>query len=138
MRAYLDSSVILRVILGEKGRLAEWPRLSETVTSEITRVECLRVLDRLRLEGSMPERELARRRACALTVLSGIDMLRVNRAVLARAADPFSVGIRTLDALHLASALLARSRFAALRFATHDAGLAAAAAGEGFAVLGSR
>jgi predicted nucleic acid-binding protein len=136
MRVYFDSSVVLRVVLGEKGRLREWSRTSEAVTSEITRVECLRALDRLRLSGGLPERELARRRATALTVLSGIGTVRLNRAVLDRAAEPFPIHVRTLDALHIASALLVHSRLPALRFATHDVDLAQAAAAEGLVVVG--
>ena len=137
MRIYFDSSVVLRVVLGERGRLSEWARASEAVTSEITRVECLRVLDRLRLDGGMPDRELARRRATALAVLTGFELVRLNRAVLERAAEPFPTQIRTLDALHVASALLVRTRFPALRFATHDVDLAAAAMAEGLPVLGA-
>ncbi len=136
MKVYFDSSVVLRVVLGERGRLAEWSRASEAVTSEIARVECLRALDRLRLEGGMGDRELSRRRATALSVLSGFEQVRLNRAVLERAAEPFPTQIRTLDALHLASALLVRARFPALRFATHDADLASAALGQGLPVLG--
>ncbi len=138
MRAYLDSSVVLRVVLTEKGRLAEWSRISEAVTSEITRVECLRVLDRLRLDGTIGDRELARRRATTLGMLSSMETVRLNRPVLDRAGDPFPTRIRTLDAVHLATALLARMRFPALRFATHDADLGAAAVAEGFSVLGVR
>jgi len=137
VRVYFDSSVVLRVVLGERGRLAEWSRASEAVTSEITRVECLRVLDRLRLAGGMAERELARRRATALTVLSGFELIRLNRAVLVRAAEPFPMQIRTLDALHVASALLVRARYPALRFATHDADLAVVALAEGLPVIGA-
>lgn len=135
MRIYFDSSVVLRVVLGERGRLAEWSRASNAVTSEITRVECLRVLDRLRLAG-MTDKELARRRASALRVLSGFELVRLNRAVLARAADPFPTQIRTLDALHLSSALLVRPRYPALRFATHDVELGMAATAEGLRVIG--
>jgi len=54
-----------------------------------------------------------------------------------RAADPFATQIRTLDALHLASALLIRARFPAMRFATHDADLAAAALAEGLSLMGA-
>ena len=132
----LGPVVLLRVVLGEKGRLPEWSRATQGVTSEITRVECLRALDRLRLDGGMPDRELARRRATILTVLSGIDVVRLNRAVLERAAEPFPTRVRTLDALHVASALLARVRIPAMRFATHDEDLGAAAAAEGMPVLG--
>jgi hypothetical protein len=38
--------------------------------------------------------------------------------------------------LHVASALLVRPRFPALRFATHDVDLGVAAAAEGLPVLG--
>ncbi len=137
MRVYFDSSVVLRVVLEERGRLKEWSRASEAVTSEITRVECLRALDRLRLEGGMVDRELARRRGTALSVLSGVELVRLDRAVLERAAEPFPVTIRTLDALHVASALLVRTRFPALRFATHDLDLGAAAQAEGLPVIGT-
>jgi predicted nucleic acid-binding protein len=136
MRIYFDSSVVLRVVLGERGRLKEWSRTSEAVTSEITRVECLRALDRLRLEGGMADRELSRRRATTLVVLSGFERVRLNRAVLERAAEPFPVRVRTLDALHVASALLVREKFPAVRFATHDVDLGAAAQAEGLPVIG--
>jgi predicted nucleic acid-binding protein len=136
MRVYFDSSVVLRVVLGERGRLKEWSRTSEAVTSEITRVECLRALDRLRLEGGMADRELSRRRATTLVVLSGFERVRLNRAVLERAAEPFPVRVRTLDALHVASALLVREKFPAVRFATHDVDLGAAAQAEGLPVIG--
>jgi predicted nucleic acid-binding protein len=136
VRIYFDSSVVLRVVLGERNRLTEWARASQAVTSEITRVECLRALDRLRLDGGMPDRELSRRRAATLTVLSGMEAVRLNRAVLARAAEPFPTRVRTLDAVHVASAMLASARIPALRFATHDVDLAAAAAAEGLPVLG--
>jgi predicted nucleic acid-binding protein len=137
MKVYFDTSVVLRVVLGERGRLKEWSRVSEAVTSEITRVECLRALDRLRLEGGMVDRELARRRATALSMLEGFEQVRLNRAVLERSGAPFPVKIRTLDALHVASALLARARFPAIRFATHDIELGVAAAAEGLPVIGT-
>lgn len=136
MKAYLDSSVVLRVVLGEPKRLPEWSRIQVAVTSEITRVECLRTLDRLRLAGEMDDRELARRRATVLRVLLGVETIRVNRTVLGRAGDAFPTQIRTLDAIHLASALLMSTRIPALRFATHDGDLATAATATGLRILG--
>ena len=65
-----------------------------------------------------------------------MEAVRINRAVLARAAEPFPTRVRTLDAVHVASAMLARARIPALRFATHDVDLAAAAVAEGLPVLG--
>jgi predicted nucleic acid-binding protein len=137
MKAYLDSSVVLRVVLGERNRLREWSRITIAISSEIVRVECLRVLDRLRVAGKMGDRELARRRASTLELLEGFDLVRLNRAVLDRAAEPFPTLIRTLDAVHVASALLARERFRALRFATHDGDLGTAALALGLRVIGS-
>lgn len=137
MNAYLDSSVLLRVALGEPGRLVEWSRISAAAVSEIARVECLRALDRIRLAGGMNDRELARRRATVLDLLSGCQVIRLNRAVLDRAAEPFPTLLRTLDALHLASALLLRKQDAKLRFATHDGDLATAALAVGLKVIGA-
>ena len=136
MNVYIDSSVLLRVVLGEPERLREWSRIKVAVSSELVRVECLRVLDRLRLEGGLPERELSRRRGTLFQVVEGFDLVRLNRSVLDRASDPFPILLRTLDALHLASALLARSRYPALRFATHDAELGQAALASGLKPLG--
>ena len=138
MNAYLDSSVVLRVVLRESGMLKEWSRITAPVTSEIARVESLRALDRLRLAGAMAERELSRRRGSMLELFRGVEMVRVNRAVLDRAGEPFPTQIRTLDAIHISSALLVRTRTPTLRFATHDADLAVAAHAVGLHVIGSQ
>jgi predicted nucleic acid-binding protein len=134
---YLDSSVILRVVLGESGVLREWSRITLAVTSEVARVECLRTLDRMRLAGALQDRELARRRATTLELLDAVQAIRINRAVLDKASEPFPTLVRSLDAIHLASALLARTSIAALRFATHDAPMATAALAMGLKVIGA-
>ena len=137
MRVYVDSSIVLRIVLGEPKPLREWTRITVANSSEIARVECLRVLDRLRTIREMNDRELARRRATALEILSGFELIRANRAVLDRAGDPFPTLIRTLDAVHLASALLLHEREPSIRFATHDEELAIAAKAVGLRVIGS-
>lgn len=134
MRVYLDSSVVLRIALGERRRLPQWPLVTDGVTSEIARVECLRALDRLRLDGGMSDRELARRRTSTLELLESFTRVRVNRAVLERAAEPFPTRVRSLDAIHVATALLVRDP--RLRFATHDDELAVAAEAVGLSVIG--
>jgi predicted nucleic acid-binding protein len=136
VRVYVDSSVVLRIVLGEPKPLREWSRITSAIASEIARVECLRVLDRLRMTGAMDDREVARRRASTIKVLTGFELVRINRAVLDRAAEPFPTLIRTLDAVHLASALLVHGRDPALRLATHDADLATAAQAVGLHVIG--
>jgi len=47
--AYVDASVLLRMLLGEPGRLREWRRVDTAVSSGLAEVEVLRTLDRLRL-----------------------------------------------------------------------------------------
>lgn len=136
MSVYIDSSVVLRIVLGERAPLREWSKIRSAISSEIIRVECLRVLDRLRTMGALDERELSRRRATAIEILSGFELVRVNRAVLDRAAEPFPTLIRTLDAIHLASALLVHAR-APTRLATHAAELATAARAVGLRVIGA-
>ncbi len=53
----------------------------------------------------------------------------------ARAAEPLPTTLGTLDALHLASALLVRASDLELAFATHDLELAIAAGAMGFEIL---
>jgi predicted nucleic acid-binding protein len=136
MIAYLDSSVLLRVALGEKGRLRQWRKLRRALSSELTRVECLRTLDRARLRLGLADEELAERRGLVIELMGGIDTLRLERRILDRAAEPFPTLLGTLDAIHLASALHARAAFPDLRLATHDAALGTAARACGLPVLG--
>ena len=72
-----------------------------------------------------------------LQLLTGVETIRINRAVLNRASEAFPTQIRTLDAVHLASALLMSGRVPALRFATHDDELATAATAVGLRVIGA-
>ncbi len=136
MRAYVDSSVVLRVLLGEPEPLPTWPRIEEAVSSELTRLECLRTIDRARIRLALDDRQVARLRADVMELISTMTLVDLDRAVLARASEPFPTSLRSLDAIHLASADLARSHLDGLRFATHDLELATAALSLGFDVDG--
>ena len=136
MNAYVDSSVLLRVILGEPAQLASWRRIDVAVSSELIRVECLRTIDRARLEFRLSDEDASRHRADLIDAIDAIDLIPLAANVLERAAEPFPTLIGTLDALHLASALLVRERYGELLFATHDRALAIAARSMGFRVEG--
>ena len=136
MTAYIDSSVLLRIVLGEKGALRSWRRIARPISSEIIRVECLRVIDRARIRYGLDERVVAERRAAVLEQLTGFEIVPLDPSVLERAADPFPTLIGSLDALHLTSALAVRNRVRDLKFATHDEELGMAAQAVGFAVIG--
>ncbi len=135
MRAYVDSSVVLRVAFGERARLASWSKLRDPVTSELARVECFRVVDRQRLAGELDDDEVADRRDAVDEILSAFEIAVLDRRILRRAAEPMPTSLRTLDAIHLASALALRQRDSALRFATHDEQMAVAARALGFRLL---
>ena len=137
MIAYLDSSVVLRVVLGQRGSLREWKAIEAGVASALLEVECLRTLDRLRLLEGVAEGEIARRREAIYRIVEALTVIEPTRPVLARAAQPFPVVLGTLDAIHLATALMWRERSdAELVMATHDAALGLAARAVGFRVIG--
>ena len=139
MIAYLDSSVILRLVLKEPKPLREWAEVDQAVTSALAEVEVLRTLDRLRF--SVPTIDplvLAARREAAFQILEGLETIEITRGVLARAAQPLPTPLGTLDAIHLVSAMGWREQFEGLVFATHDLALAAAARASGFEVIGTK
>ncbi len=138
MTLYVDSSVLLRIVLGERGALREWRQSSRWVSSELIRLECLRTIDRARIQLGLADDAIADRRALLHGYLRAFDLVRLDGAVLERAAEPFPTTLGTLDALHLASALLARRTIPDLRMATHDKELGIAAHAMGFEVVGIR
>ncbi len=138
MRAYVDSSVLVRRILSQPGALQEWSEIDDVVGSSLLRVECLRTIDRFRLMGRLGEVEDAKRRQSLDSSLRSFEIVALTPAVLDRASEPFPIPLGTLDAIHLATALLWREDEAAdLVFATHDAALAAAGRLYGFPVIGA-
>ena len=137
MIAYVDASVMLRLVLGERAALTEWSSITEGATSELAEVECLRTLDRLRLRGDIGDEELATRRAAIFTLLEELTLVAVTRPILVRAAQAFPTPLGTLDAIHLATALLFKNRTPGMMtLATHDAALAMAARSCGLRVIG--
>ncbi len=137
MKAYVDTSVLLRVLLAEPGSLREWRSIDLAVSSELIRVEALRTLDRARIRLRLADEELAGRRADVLRALDAFHLAPLEPTVLERASEPFPTLVGTLDAIHLATAVLARSRYEDLVFATHDLEQATAARSLGFRVVGS-
>ena len=136
MRAYVDTSVVLRVAFAEPDRLEAWSRITRPLSSELLRIECLRTLDRARLRQTLDETEVARIRADLLEIIDSFDLIELDEQVKARAMEPFPTMLRTLDAMHLSSALLARAAGdGEMAFATHDRELSIAATAVGFKVL---
>ena len=138
MIAYVDASVLLRLALGQSNALREWRQIEQGVSSALITAESLRTLDRLRLRMRLGDREIATRRATILALIGSLDVVDVDSLVLARAAQPMPTELGTLDAIHLATALLwVESTGARLVMATHDQALAVAAEAHGLTVVGA-
>lgn len=136
MNVYVDTSALLRLVLGEADALDELRSADLLVSSELLAVESLRTIDRLRVQGLLTAAEAIRRRDIADEWFDAIDLVLLRAPVLARASEPMPSPLGTLDALHLATALVWRDRMGQpLSVATHDDALAQAARAFGFAVM---
>jgi len=139
--AYLDASVILRILLEEEAPLQEWSDLEIGVSSQIVTVECHRALERLWREHKLDDNEYALKLSKVKTILGYLELIAVDESVIARASQPFPTRLATLDALHLATAILYRENqpgdVRPLLLATHDHAFARAAREMRFDVVGS-
>lgn len=136
--AFLDTSIVLRRILGEPGAYPKLERFEKLYAGDLLRVEALRTIDRLRIQNHWTHEEIALRIRLLTAVMNTINTVPLQPPILRRASEPFSVTVGTLDALHIATAILAMEQLKKpFLFLTHDAkqGVAAQAAGfhaEGF------
>jgi predicted nucleic acid-binding protein len=90
-------------------------------TSDLTIIECDRTLIRVAASGRFAESEADRLRSALGAAIPHWSLMRVDAEIVARARRRFPVEpIRTLDAVHLASALLARSGVTALTLLALD------------------
>lgn len=137
MKAYVDSSVILRIIFGEDNPLKFTKDLLYIVSSDVLKVECFRTIDRLRHHLRLSDKEIAERLELFHTAIRSIRFVRLDSEILERASQPFPTVIRTLDALHLSTAILWKHQEGEpITFLTHDQQLGQAAKAMGFEVLG--
>lgn len=119
MLTYIDSSVALAHLFSEprQPRPDIWDR---------------RLTSSRLLEYEIWTRIHARRPALAdstslRALLAGTALLELSRPVLARALEPWPIPLRTLDALHLATADFLRSSGETVELASYDTRLVAAA-----------
>lgn len=96
---YLDSSAAVALILDEPGAVAlgEFLQLwSEPVSSALARVETIRAVNRA------PTSE---RRVRALALLARLSLISISNEIVEHAAQLTPAKLRSLDAVHVATAL---------------------------------
>lgn len=116
---YVDSSALLKLLHpeAESAALGSWLAARPgvpVVSSDLARVEVLRACRRLD-EASLP---------AAVALLEGTDLVPTSSTVVDGAIEVGDVALRSLDAIHLSSALLIRdelSAFVAYDHRLHDA-----------------
>ena len=109
---YLDTSVALAHLLAEDRQpsAALWTR--PLVSSRLIEYE---LWNRVNARGlARTHGELVR------ALLARLAILELSTMVLARAAEPFPAPVRTLDALHLASAEFLRTQRQVVEIASYD------------------
>lgn len=125
---YVDSSAIVKLVAPEPETTALVEALRsdpDTISSALTRVEVMRAVRRAGASAGRADR--------ASAVLDRVALVPIDAEILRRAAVLEPRDLRSLDAIHLATALLLRQDIAGV--VTYDARLGDAAAAAGMAVL---
>jgi predicted nucleic acid-binding protein len=139
LNLYAESSAVLAWLLGEPDGEAVRAALAHAervIASDLTLVECDRTLVRAQAAGRVSEAAVADRRGLLAAAASHWDLLRLEAEAVERARRPFPAEpLRTLDALHLASALVARAALPGLAILSLDGRVRAAGREMGFDLL---
>ena len=133
-RLYLDTSAVLRAVLetGTTPEIEERIEQAEVlITSRLAHVESARAFLRLRAAGIHGDARLSDAEREVADVLTRCELWEITPAVceLAGRVAPVKV-LRALDAIHLATFLLARRRLRGLELLTADERLREAAGNE--------
>jgi predicted nucleic acid-binding protein len=116
---YVDSSVALARLFGEPRSPPALFWAEPLISSKLLEYEVLNQIHAYGLVSSHGNE--------ARALLAGVEMIEMTEVVLARALTPFPVAVRTLDALHLATAEFLRAQGEPVELASNDNRLIAAA-----------
>ena len=134
MNVYLDSSFVIRQLLGVRPECPFWGKWDKAYASTLMRTECYRAANLLRLSGKIDDAQRARLGAWIEKVVSSVVQVPVTDAILRRAAETFPIAVGTLQGIHLATLLeLQAARGISCSIATDDTQLLQAATALGFA-----
>ena len=116
---YVDSSVLLADLFAEPRSPPETLWDQDLASSRLLTYEVWNRINAYGLTISHGGR--------ARGLLARVSLTEINEVVLARALEPFPVGVRTLDALHLATIDFIRGSGETIELASYDTRLLAAA-----------
>jgi predicted nucleic acid-binding protein len=135
---YVDSSVLVRIIAGQEQLLSGWEDIAGPLSSVLIEIEVPRAIERLRVAGDLSEDAAIDAAARGKDALRAFRLLELEPAIRMRAGGPFALPLRSLDAIHLASALLWQEAHPneELVMATHDERVARASRAHGLRVVG--
>ena len=136
MIVYVDTSVVLRVLLHEPNPVRIWGQWNKAYSSALWRVEALRTVDRLRSTHEISDAEVAELVRDIQITHETFAIHPITNQVLQRASETFPTVVGTLDAMHLATALSIREIESLDLLLTHDSQLSTAARSLGFEVMG--
>jgi uncharacterized protein len=123
--AYLDASAFVKLVKDEaesaalEAALGAWPRLASSTLLEVEGLRAARRTNPVAYDA-------------AITVLGGMELLEIDADVRRAAVAMRDPGVRSLDAIHLATALSFGDRCGA--FFAYDERLIAAARAHGLTV----
>jgi predicted nucleic acid-binding protein len=136
---YAESSAVLSWLLGEARGAAvrnQLRRAELVLSSDLTLVECDRVIVRARALEEITEKKAQNCRSRLIEAANHWHILMLSAEVVERARLPFPhEPIRTLDALHLASALTGRSAIPDIAMLSLDDRIRSSAKELGFEIL---
>lgn len=124
MTLYAETSAVLRWLFAEEGGeeiRATLAAAEKVAASRLTLIETRRVFQRAEREGRISAAQGADLRSVFARAAATWAILEISEEVAARAEQGFpSEPVRTLDAIHLASALFLRQSFPDLVVSTSD------------------
>ncbi len=142
MIVYAESSAVLAWIFQEARADAVnevFERATLVLSSELTRIECARGVQRALAAGRITAREADALLSEFRSLAEGWDRVEIGERVALLASSPFPVEpVRSLDAIHLASAKVASNSLGDLAVLSFDARVRANAEALGLRVLPAR
>ena len=133
MNVYLDSTVVLRQMIGSGESWDGWGKWEKAYASMLLRTECNQAANRLLADGKIDDARRARLGSWVETVCSCVTLVPVTESILRRAGEPLPTDTGVLRSIHLATMLeLQAAHGVTCAVATDDAALLRAAECLGF------